>query len=391
MSHFSDFSALSPSTPYPSSGNVILGGRIIAVLQAAGGFLWLLKNSDLIGRGDPVASREDGNGKNGAMADFKPSKLVSRGLGYGVGIITVSIGQGGAASLLLNRVTSLVCDGWEKMKMDGTFPAMLAAILPPLETSLRKRIPECNCNATGDSMKEGFRTELCDPKTMVSRLQFLNMQDSGTVMEPKTGVHFPLHLSCDEFQENMSCQVLAGVGVRSKAIIKLKSINIYAFGVYVQPDHLVAQLGEKYKGIPPEVLRDQPEFFNDLLRHEVDMTVRLVVHYKGLNMGMVRSAFQDSLGNRIKKIAGSNDDHGLHMFCSYLSDDIRLFKGSAIDIRWQPGGLLRMGVGGREIGAIHSPHLCRAFFDLYIGDPPVCKVAKQSIGENVARLLQTSC
>jgi hypothetical protein len=36
---------------------------------------------------------------------------------------------------LLNRVTSLVCEGWEKMKMDGTFPAMLAAILPPLETS----------------------------------------------------------------------------------------------------------------------------------------------------------------------------------------------------------------------------------------------------------------
>jgi DNA polymerase III epsilon subunit-like protein len=70
----------------------------------------------------------------------------------------------------------------------------------------------------------------------------------------------------------------------------------------VQPNHLVAQLGEKYKGIPPEVLRDQPEFFNDLLRHEVDMTVRLVVHYKGLNMGMVRSAFQESLGNRIKKV-----------------------------------------------------------------------------------------
>jgi hypothetical protein len=35
----------------------------------------------------------------------------------------------------------------------------------------------------------------------------------------------------------------------------------------VQPNHLVAQLGEKYKGIPPEVLRDQPEFFNDLLRY----------------------------------------------------------------------------------------------------------------------------
>lgn len=135
MSHFSDFSALSPSTPYPSSGNVILGGRIIAVLQAAGGFLWLLKNGDLIGRGDPVASRGDGNGKNGAMADIKPSKLGSRGLGYGGGIITVSMGRGGAASLLLNRVTSLVCDGWGKLKMDGTFPAMLAAILPPLETS----------------------------------------------------------------------------------------------------------------------------------------------------------------------------------------------------------------------------------------------------------------
>eukprot|EP00246_Nothoceros_aenigmaticus_P007527 TRINITY_DN213_c0_g1_i1.p1 TRINITY_DN213_c0_g1~~TRINITY_DN213_c0_g1_i1.p1 ORF type:complete len:150 (-),score=13.98 TRINITY_DN213_c0_g1_i1:252-701(-) len=146
------------------------------------------------------------------------------------------------------------------------------------------------------------------------------------------------------------------------------------------------------------------------------MTVRMVVHYKGLKMHMVRSAFESSLRNRLRKIKGVPDDNGLHAFCSYLSDDVKIFRGTTIDVQWQPGGQLRtrgrlttqygaadlvycvacplqfndvvFAVEGRLLGTIVSHHLCRAFFDLYIGDPPVSHTAKTVIGENFARLLR---
>eukprot|EP00246_Nothoceros_aenigmaticus_P007530 TRINITY_DN213_c0_g1_i9.p1 TRINITY_DN213_c0_g1~~TRINITY_DN213_c0_g1_i9.p1 ORF type:complete len:122 (-),score=9.23 TRINITY_DN213_c0_g1_i9:252-617(-) len=118
------------------------------------------------------------------------------------------------------------------------------------------------------------------------------------------------------------------------------------------------------------------------------MTVRMVVHYKGLKMHMVRSAFESSLRNRLRKIKGVPDDNGLHAFCSYLSDDVKIFRGTTIDVQWQPGGQLRTRVEGRLLGTIVSHHLCRAFFDLYIGDPPVSHTAKTVIGENFARLLR---
>jgi len=151
---------------------------------------------------------------------------------------------------------------------------------------------------------------------------------------------------------------------------------------------LRGQLGEKYKGFTAEELKNRPDILEDLLRpHEVEMTLRLVVHYKGLKMEMVRNAFQDSLRSRLNKIEGGANEEGLQTFCSYLSDDIRLYQGSTIDIRWQPGGRLRTEIEGRRVGVIHSRPLCQAFFDLYIGDPPVSAVAKQEIGANLARIL----
>eukprot|EP00249_Psilotum_nudum_P006875 c20128_g1_i3 orf=488-850(-) len=118
------------------------------------------------------------------------------------------------------------------------------------------------------------------------------------------------------------------------------------------------------------------------------MTVRLMVYYKGVKMNMVRSAFETSLRNRLRKIKGSDDDDGLRSFCSYFTEGLSVPRGSVIDFHWHPGGQLRTELEGREIGTISSLDFCRAFFDLYIGDPPVSLKAKHEIGEKLVHMLR---
>jgi len=82
------------------------------------------------------------------------------------------------------------------------------------------------------------------------------------------------------------------------------------------------------------------------------------------------------------------DDDGMIAFCSYFSKDISLSPGTTIDFHRLSGGKLRTEVGGEELGTIYSHDLCRAFFDLYVGEEPVSLKAKQDIGENIGRVLQ---
>ncbi|KAH7435766.1 hypothetical protein KP509_06G079000 [Ceratopteris richardii] len=217
-------------------------------------------------------------------------------------------------------------------------------------------------------------------------------KEDKVIIEPKTGFQFPAILSSDTALQSMysSKQMLAGVGLKSTTVMKLKSIKIYAFGLYIRPDDVKAKLSKKYGALPSEELKRDPSFYADLLSHDLGMTVRLMVHYKSLNMGMVKRAFDTSLRNRLKKIKGIEEDEGLEIFNSYFSQDLFLPRGTTIDFRWLPGGQLRTEIDGNHLGTIYSHHLCRAFFDIYIGDPPVSIKAKEDIGENLARILQTS-
>lgn len=375
-SAFSDVSPVSSSfSPNSvSPGKLALGNGMAAVLHAAGAFLRLLRHTD----GDRgsrrrVRKKEKFKKENG----LKVANCVPGGIIPETRIFSICT-NGGLKSLVLSRISSVLKDGWSKLKsQDALLPTMMAALLPPSSLALSQQGPDA------------FGIDICDGA--VFGLQACN--SPTIVVEPKTGLEFPTQLSCNNVDEQVgdaspSCQILAGVGARSKEIMKFKSIKIYAFGLYVRPDHLRGLLGDKYKGFTAEELKNRPDFLDDLLRrHEVEMTLRLVVHYKGLKIGMVRNAFQDSLRNRLNKIEGGENDEGLETFCSYLSDDIRLHQGSTIDIRWQRGGRLRTEIEGRRVGVIHSPPLCQAFFDLYIGNPPVSAIAKKEIGANFARIL----
>ncbi|CAI5483734.1 unnamed protein product [Closterium sp. Yama58-4] len=211
--------------------------------------------------------------------------------------------------------------------------------------------------------------------------------ERGMVVEPKTKHSFPVVLR----QDGQAGGLLAGVGIRNTVIARIKSIKIYAFGLYVSPSSLGGDehLKAKYGAMPLDELRVSQEFYDDLLSRDIGMTVRLVLHYRGLNMKMVRNALNTSLSNRLTKLLGHADDPGFHALNEYLSLPHQVKRGTTIDFTWQPGGTLLTEIDGRRMDPIVSAPLCRAFFDLYIGHPPVCEKAKQRIGEGIGRMIAT--
>ena len=46
-------------------------------------------------------------------------------------------------------------------------------------------------------------------------------------------------------------------------------------------------------------------------------------------------------------------------------------------------------VEGEEVGSIQSNLLCRSILDLYIGDDPFDKNAKDNVQENIASILKS--
>eukprot|EP00243_Klebsormidium_subtile_P009379 TRINITY_DN466_c0_g1_i1.p1 TRINITY_DN466_c0_g1~~TRINITY_DN466_c0_g1_i1.p1 ORF type:complete len:337 (+),score=77.16 TRINITY_DN466_c0_g1_i1:143-1153(+) len=206
-----------------------------------------------------------------------------------------------------------------------------------------------------------------------------------SAVEPRTGLRFPKKVKPEDAAKG---QELAGMGLRSKNLFGLKSIKVYAFGLYAEPGAVKDALGAKYGTFSPEALKSNPWFFEDLLASKNDMAVRLVIYYSKLKIGSVRKAFEESVGERLRKVSPDNSDTVLQKFTSLFSDDIPLQRGTIIDLRRTSAGSLNVTIDGRKIGTVQSHALGHALFDLYIGDPPFDKGAKEEIGTSLARMLK---
>ncbi|KAJ6824066.1 fatty-acid-binding protein 2 [Iris pallida] len=217
-----------------------------------------------------------------------------------------------------------------------------------------------------------------------------NLNWGRDATEPKTGIKFPTSLDSWLVRDNpyLTTEVLVGIGSRSMRIIKIKTLKVYAFGLYVHPDSVCEKLGPKYASVPVSELKNRSEFYEDLLREDIHMSVRLVVNINGLKINTVRDAFEKSIRNRLEKMNPSTDYNCLQAFGSYFKQDIPLPVGTTINFRQTADGELITEIGGKLIGAVHSKDLCRAFFDMYIGDVPVSVQAKEEIAQNVAGLIR---
>ncbi|KAL2237212.1 UNVERIFIED_CONTAM: Fatty-acid-binding protein 2 [Sesamum indicum] len=264
-----------------------------------------------------------------------------------------------------------ICKQAERLQ---SFPVLsLAAALVPPFTNVPSNILAAPLEASSveaqicmDQRPCEIENRGCGPCT---DLYLQSLAWSKTV-EPRTGVEFPTMLdktisgqSNSSFTPETSLinavepgvienfdivLVLVGTGSRTMTIVRIKSLKVYAFGFYVHPFDVCEKLGPKYACIPEYELNKRQDFYQDLLREDINMTVRLVVSCNGIKINTVKDAFEKSLR-------------------------ARLLRGTTINFRRTADGqLITEG----------------AFFDMYIGEIPVCEQTKEEIGKNVASIIR---
>ncbi|CAN6465782.1 unnamed protein product [Victoria cruziana] len=298
--------------------------------------------------------------------------------------------------LYINKVTDAAAKLLRvELQQFQQFPWLsIAASFVPSAENLSSRILAAPLDGTVERMKtEAYLAPYVEENNFCHNLSLSSKSwmNVGDTIEPQTGIKFPMVLDkhfADEDSSNKISKVLVGVGSRSMKVIKVKKLKVYAFGLYVHPGSICKKLGQKYACVPVDELKMQEAFLQDLLRADIDMTVRLVVSCNYLKMSTVQTVFERSLRNRLLKMNPDADVDCLRLFGSQFPRDIQLSVGTTIDFRQTTDGQLITEFGGKQIGAVQSKDLCRAFFGMYIGDIPVSVQAKKEIGENVADMIK---
>lgn len=85
-------------------------------------------------------------------------------------------------------------------------------------------------------------------------------------------------------------------------------------GVYADCDDVKKLAGEKYPNLPASEMRGNKAFMDDLMEADIKMTIRLQIVYGKLNIRSVRNAFQESVGNRLQKFGGLDNNELLQRY-----------------------------------------------------------------------------
>lgn len=391
LSHFGSILDISfnHSNQFIESGSSALQESFSFLSKAAGTiFIWSSTKSK--SNKFSKLSRNSQGSCNGKKVSSSAQYKLDTALGHKPSM--VEFGFGSEAAIFTKLASSTLNFLYKQVRKNHAFTilSLAVALVPPFDNLSPKVLAnaiqmEYQAGEISNIIKDTYRG--CDSLSMS---KVLCVRDA---IEPKTGIMFPTILDASFNGENCqrpSTEVLVGTGSRSMRILKIKTLRIYAFGLYVQPDSACKKLGPKYANVPADELKDRSDFYEDILREDINMTVRLVISCNGLKINNVRDAFENSLRTRLQKINPTTDYSCLRKFGSYFQQEIPLPAGTAINFRQTIDGQLITEIGGKLIGTVHSKDLCRAFFDMYIGNAPVSLETKQDIAQNVANLV-TRC
>ncbi|KAK4798504.1 hypothetical protein SAY86_030830 [Trapa natans] len=220
---------------------------------------------------------------------------------------------------------------------------------------------------------------------------FPDLKWNSHKVEPHTGIEFPIVLPSifnETRNPDPASEILVGTGSRTMRIVKIKSLKVYAFGFYIHPGAVCEKIGPKYASLPTSEIDKCSSLYDDLLSEDISMTVRLVVNCNGLRINTVKDAFEKSLRARLLKTNPHTDYACLSKFRSIFVRDIPIPAGTTIDFHRTSDWNLITEIGGNKIGSVQSRELCRAFFDMYVGDLPVSTQTKEEIGKNVAGIIR---
>lgn len=119
---------------------------------------------------------------------------------------------------------------------------------------------------------------------------------------------------------------------------------------------------------------------------------------RDLPLMMLRAEYSRILRRRMHAVGGSADDAALRTLLSYFNAQLLparatrrgcIRRGCVILFSRAQSGHLRTTADGAPIATVHSPKLCEAVFDLYLGEQPVCQSAKDEAREALERMLRT--
>ncbi|KAH9653081.1 Fatty-acid-binding protein 2 [Citrus sinensis] len=414
------------SYPYVP-GSLALQGAVNCISKFTGAFLFWFTS----GSSSNLSRRIAGNQHGSKIGSYKSSAQVKQITSTGHNLTGFHLSSNSeseyACPVVFNKVSSsairrLFREGG-KLHLSSVL-SLAAAVIPPLDNVSSKvlAIPLENAEI---QMHESMGRSPCEVEShRCGALSFPDLSRTRHAVEPRTGIEFPMILDNVIDGENYSSStsevkyivmdeaencaasfclililhiflllgVLVGTGSRTIKIVKIKSLKVYAFAFYVHPRSVCEKLGPKYASISVAELNKCGGFYEDLLREDIDMTVRLVINCNGMKVNAVKDVFEKSLRARLEKANPNTDYHCLESFGSYFSKDIPLPLGTVINFRRTAAGQLITEIGGNQIGAVHSKDLCRAFFDMYIGTSPVSEQTKEEIGKNVATpTIQVCC
>lgn len=195
-----------------------------------------------------------------------------------------------------------------------------------------------------------------------------------TINEPRSGTPFPTSLTPPG---STTPHWIMGVAIRQRTIFRLK---IYAFGLYVDPEGAQAALSP-FEGLPASALERDERFYRRLLDLDFAMTLRLVMT-RTVDGVDVAEAFDEALRPRMARAARDADSPGelaaLERFTESFDVD-EVANGTEIVFSCGPRGRLATSVAGTDRAPIDSRALCRALFDVYLGEDPISAEGKRQI------------
>lgn len=186
-----------------------------------------------------------------------------------------------------------------------------------------------------------------------------NQNTSDAVKEPFTGIEFPR--SKDDY-------LLLGTAVRCMlGQCKFAKARAYAVGLYVE------DVNNVHQWIPKN---SNEEVFSRMLRAPLARRLVLVMD-KDVAGHHIAKGFDRSLLPRVRKSQGGQKSgpgkDALRDFTRCFNQEKILRKGTEVSLVWRPDDSLIVSINSRARAVIHSPILCHALFDMYLGPDSVFK------------------
>ena len=163
---------------------------------------------------------------------------------------------------------------------------------------------------------------------------------------------------------------LVGVAVREKTVFK---VNVYAYGIYVEPYGAQAALEETWGETDAKKLKKSDPFFADVLEGEFTKSLRMVFVRK-VDGEDVQKAFRKDLGPRIERRVAAlelpDESEAFATFQTFFEVE-KLTKGAELVLTWHADGRVSSRVLGEDQVDLQAPALGWAIFDLFLGDRPL--------------------